>query len=184
MTAVPATHGAGVELTCDDCGSVRAIDDQGPYDAASVHLAITATGWSGSPYARGPHRCPVCGGDNGFPAPTPRRLARVSIALTSPAALVRVSGDLDRDVVADLRGALTDALAVRAFAVVDLTMAGAVVPAGLDTLVRARNAAWRKAGDLLLAAPSPALRTVLRQHSAFRMFDTVPQAITAAWTND
>jgi anti-anti-sigma regulatory factor len=112
----------------------------------------------------------------------PGRFARVSIALTSPAALVRVGGDVDRDVVADLRGALRDALAVRTFAVVDLTTAGAIVPAGLDTLARARNAAWRKAGDLLLAAPSPVLRRILRQHSAFRTFDTVPQAVTAAWT--
>ena len=182
MTAVPATHGVGVELTCDECGTVRSIDDQGPYDAASVFLAVTATGWSGSPYARGPHRCPVCGGGNGFPAADPGRFARVSIALTSPAALVRVSGDLDRDVVADLRGALHEAVAVRTFAIVDLTTAGLIVPAGLDALVRARNAAWRKAGDLLLAAPSPVVRRTLRQHSAFRTFDTVPQAITAAWT--
>jgi anti-anti-sigma factor len=75
--------------------------------------------------------------------------------------LVRVTGDVDDDVVPALRSTLDSAVALRPFVIVDLTMAGAITSPGLGTLVRARNAVRRRGGELLLAAPSRFVQTVL-----------------------
>jgi anti-anti-sigma factor len=110
---------------------------------------------------------------------------RVSIAVTSPAALVRVSGDVDVGIVPALRTTLDNAVALRPFVIVDLTAAGTIVPDGLGTLIRARTASRRRGGELLLAAPYQVVRTTLwsmRLHTVFRIFDSVPEAITAALT--
>jgi anti-anti-sigma factor len=104
----------------------------------------------------------------------------VDIALTSVAALVRVRGDLDP---AALRQALDSAVALRPVVIVDLIGVGAVDSLGLGMLMRARNAARRRGGDVLLVVSSRFARSVLRaqrMHDAFRTFGTVPQAITAA----
>ena len=64
-------------------------------------------------------------------------------------------------------------------------MIGSGLPAGLTdagTLVRARHAARRHHGELLLAAPSRFIPTVLRTmrlHTAFRTFTTLRQAVAA-----
>ncbi|WP_127502983.1 STAS domain-containing protein [Actinoplanes solisilvae] len=113
------------------------------------------------------------------------RPASVSIALTTPAALVRVSGDVDVDIVSELRQRLDEAVALRPVVIVDLTAAGTIDSLCLGILVRARNAARRNGGDVLLVIAGDFLMTVLkaqRLHDAFRTFDTVPQAITAAST--
>jgi anti-sigma B factor antagonist len=103
--------------------------------------------------------------------------------VTSPAAVVRVTGDIDLDVVADLRAGLENAAALRPYVIADLTGAGTIDSLGLGALVRGRGAARQRGGDLLLVAPSRFVQTVLRTmrlHTAFRTFGTVPQAITAA----
>jgi len=71
----------------------------------------------------------------------------------------------------------------RAQVVVDLAKVPTIDPAGLGILVRARQAARRRHGDLLVAGMSRYVRTVMRTmqlHSAFTTFDTVQQALTAA----
>ena len=111
------------------------------------------------------------------------RPASVSIALTSPAAIVRLTGDVDVDIVSELRQRLDDAVALRPVVIVDLSAAGTIDSLCLSILVRARNAARRRGGDVLLVIDGDFLLTVLkaqRLHDAFRTFDTVPQAITAA----
>ena len=111
------------------------------------------------------------------------RPANVSIALTSPASIVRVTGDVDVDIVSELRDKLDEAVALRPVVIVDLTAAETVDSLCLSLLIRARNAARRRGGDVLLVVPSEFMLTVLRVqrlHDAFRAFDTVPQAITAA----
>lgn len=116
-----------------------------------------------------------------------RPAGRVSIAVTSPAALVRVTGDIDLALLGTLRGTLDDAVALRPYVIVDLTAAGAIASAGFGTLGRARTTARRGGGDLLLVSPAPVLRTAVgsgRPHTAFRTFRTVPQAITAVLTSD
>lgn len=107
---------------------------------------------------------------------------RVGLTLTTTAVVVRLAGDVDLDVVDDLRTALDDAVALRPYVIVDLTAAAAVDSLGLNTLVRGRNAARRNGGELLLVGPSRFVQTVLRTmrlHTAFRVFETVPQALTA-----
>ena len=111
------------------------------------------------------------------------RPASVSIALTSPAAIVRLTGDVDVDIVSELRQRLDDAVALRPVVIVDLSAAGTIDSLCLSILVRARNAARRRGGDVLLVIDGDFLLTVLkaqRLHDAFRTFTTVPQAITAA----
>ncbi|MCA2219044.1 STAS domain-containing protein [Jidongwangia harbinensis] len=75
--------------------------------------------------------------------------------------LVRVAGDVDTGVVAELRAALETALAEHPRIIMDLTRAATIDSVGLGTVVRARQAARRRGGDLLLAAPSRFVQTVL-----------------------
>jgi anti-anti-sigma factor len=108
---------------------------------------------------------------------------RVDVELGPAAAVVRVRGDLDLDVAPGLRAALERATAARPYVVVDLSEAGVIDAAGLGALVRARNSARRRQGELLLAGPSRFVQTVLRTmrlHTAFRSFGTVEQAVAAA----
>ncbi|MEV4704322.1 STAS domain-containing protein [Actinoplanes sp. NPDC049316] len=194
MTAVSTTHSPAVELTCDGCGTTTTVDGCGWLDADVVYVPVAAVGWTGSPYARGQHRCPSCAaGDASRPAlprqPGPRdeAPAHVALTVTSPAVLIRVTGDIDLDLVPDLRTGLETAVALRPYVIVDLTAARTVDSLGLGALVRGRSAARQRGGDLLLVAPSRFVQTVVRTmrlHRAFRMFDTVPQAITAALAAD
>lgn len=193
MTAVPATRGAGVQLICDGCGRVTTADGCGLHDAEVVYVAVTAVGWAGSAFARGPHRCPSCEASAPPPPPPPRRPAGAPVTgcvaqqTTRHAAVVSVTGDIDAAVVPQLRSALDAAVAARPQVVVGLTRAGVIDSAGLGVLVRARQAARRRGGDLLLAGPSRFVHTVLRTmrlHTAFPTFDTVPQALTAARAAD
>jgi anti-anti-sigma factor len=97
--------------------------------------------------------------------------------------VVGVVGDLDIDVVGELRAALDTALQAHPRVVVDLGEAGTIDSVGLSEIVRGRQSARRRGGDLLLAAPSRFVRTVLhtmRLDTAFPMFDSVAQAMSAA----
>ncbi|MCO8275570.1 STAS domain-containing protein [Actinoplanes sp. TRM 88003] len=103
--------------------------------------------------------------------------------MTSNAALVRVTGDIDLDVIGELRDVLDSAVALRPVVIVDLISAGTIDSLGLAVLAGTRDAARRRGGDLLLVAAGHFTRGVLtarRLQTAFRVFDTVPQAITAA----
>lgn len=189
MTAVPGTCGTGIRLICDGCGVTADTDGGGLHDAEVVYVAVSAIGWTGSPFARGRHRCPSCSvGAAGAPRRPQRPAAvgpldRIAVELAPQAAVVHVSGDVDLDVSGELRAALDAAVEAQPYVVVDLTRAGTIDSAGLGTLVRARNAARRRAGELTLAGPSRFVQTVLRTmrlHTAFRMFPSVRQAIAAA----
>ena len=191
MTAVPAAEGAGVQLICDGCGRVGTTDGCGLHDSDVVYVAVAAIGWAGSAFARGPHWCPGCKTAQPPAGRAARRSAtgttgaqgRVSQRRTRFAAVVDITGDIDVDIVAQLRTALNSAVAARTQVVVGLAQVRAIDSAGLGVLVRARRAARRRNGDLLLASPSRFVRTVLRTmrlHNAFPTFDTVQQAMTAA----
>lgn len=97
--------------------------------------------------------------------------------------VVRVIGDVDLSVATALRTAFENALAAHPWIIVDLRRAGSVDSVGLGVLIAARQAARRRAGDLLLAAAPPSFAPVLhaaRLGAVFATFDTVPQAITFA----
>jgi anti-anti-sigma factor len=190
MTAVSAARGTGVRLICDVCGASAPAEGGGLHDADLVYVAVASIGWSGAPFARGPHRCPRC---SSGAAPVVRQRAhrgtcpeaaeRVSVTLERSVALVRVIGDLDVVVADELRGALERAALARPTVIVDLTAAHTIDPAGLGALVRARNAARRRQGELVLAGPSRFVQTVLRTmrlHTAFRVFRSPGEALAAA----
>jgi anti-sigma B factor antagonist len=189
MTAVPTAVGTGVQLICDGCGDVAVADGCGLHDAEVVYVAVSEIGWTGSAFARGPHRCPGCEtpvpqsrSRERRPAADAAATGRVSGHHTSFGAVVRVVGDLDIDVVDDLRVAVDTALEAHARVIVDLSRAATIDSVGLSAIVRARQSARRRGGDLLLAAPSRFVRTVLhtmRLDTAFPMFDSVPQAMSA-----
>ena len=106
----------------------------------------------------------------------------MSLALEPSAAVVTVSGDVDIDIADELRALLERAAGERRNVILNLTMAHTIDAAGLGTLVRARNAARRRQGELLLAGPSPFIQTVLRTmrlHTAFRVFRSPDEAATA-----
>jgi anti-sigma B factor antagonist len=189
MTAVAGTGSTRVQLICDGCGVTAETDGGGMHDAEVVYVAVAGVGWTGSPFARGRHRCPRC---SAVVPVAPRQQARpatagssgrVSVQVLSAAAVVRVTGDVDMDVCDELRSALQSAVAARRQVVVDLTRAGVIDSAGLGALVRARNAARQRAGELILAGPSRFVQTVLRTmrlHTAFRVFSSAEQAVAAA----
>jgi anti-anti-sigma factor len=195
MTAVATASGTGVRLICDGCGKVADTTGCGLYDAEVVYVAVAEIGWAGSLFARGQHRCPDCeprslqgrgylpgrGYEPRSGSETPAS-GRASRHLTRSAGLVRVVGDVDIDGVGELRTALDAALERHCQVIVDLTGAASLDSITVSAIVRTRRSARRRGGDLVLAAPSPFLRTVLqtiRQDTAFRIFDTVPQAMSA-----
>ena len=103
--------------------------------------------------------------------------------MTPPAAVLRVVGDVDLAVIGELRAALDEAVRRRPHVIVDLTRVGTIDSLGVGALVRGRNRARRADGDLLLVAPSGFVQTVLRGmrlDAAFRVFDSVPHALTDA----
>jgi anti-anti-sigma factor len=112
-------------------------------------------------------------------------LDRVSITqhVMAGISVVRVVGDIDLDVVTTLRAALDAAIAAQEWVIVDLSRAETVDSVGLSVLVTASFAARRAGGDLLLAAPSRFLSSVLRSArlaTVLAVYDTLPQAISAA----
>lgn len=183
MTAVPTATGPGVQLICDGCGDVALAGGGALPDAEVVYVAVAEVGWTGSAFAQGPHRCPGCE----TPVPQGRRPAgdtaptgRVSGRQTEAGAVVRVAGDVDIDVVGELRAALDAAVEAHPRVVVDLGGAGTIDSVGLSALVRGRQAARKRGGDLVLAAPSRFVRTVLhtmRLDAAFPIFDSVAAAV-------
>lgn len=186
MTAVPDMSSSGVQLICDGCGEVASTTGCGLHDADVVYVAVAAIGWTGTAFARGPHHCPRCSTSL---APAGRRKVppaaapeRVAVETTPTAAVVRIAGDVDLDVAAELRAAFETAAASRPYVIADLSRAATIDSLGLGTVVRARNMARRQQSELLLAGPSRFVRTVLRTmrlHTAFRTFATVRQALAA-----
>lgn len=99
------------------------------------------------------------------------------------AALLRVAGDIDVNVAAALRAALDAALERYDWIIMDAARVGVVDSVGLHVLVTASLTTRGRGGDLLIAAPSRLLLSVLhlmRPATSFSLFDTVPQAMTKA----
>ena len=107
----------------------------------------------------------------------------ITLRTTAGASLVQLVGDMDLDVVARLRTTLGVAMAAHCWLIVDLSRVRHVDSVALNALVQAGLTARRNGGDLLVAAPPAALRAVLRSArlaTVFLVYDTVPQAMTAA----
>jgi len=95
------------------------------------------------------------------------------------ASLVRLVGDIDLDVVPALQTAFESAAAAHSWVIVDLSRVRIIESVGLSVLVTAGFVARKDGGDLLVAAPPKFLRTA-RLAATLSVYDTLPQAMTAA----
>ncbi|MEU4569802.1 STAS domain-containing protein [Micromonospora sp. NPDC023956] len=153
-------------LTCDTCGeSTTGLACVLP-DAEVVWTLVTDLGWSGSPFASGPHRCPHCsllpGAEErtGCDAHGPGGV--LGIDHVEDVTVVTSVGDVDLDTGDTLRAALHHAADMGGDVVVDLGRVHLLDSTGLGLLVRAQREARERGATLCLAAPSAFVRTVLR----------------------
>ncbi len=149
MTVVPDDN--MMTLICDGCGETAASTAVVLPDDEVVWTLVSEHGWSGSPFATGPHRCAGC-----TPPPPGRDVP------------VQPLGGPDHDEVTEaattadpLRTALSDATEHEGRLVVDLSAVEQIDSVGLGLLVRARQEARQRGAELCLHAPSRFVLTVL-----------------------
>ncbi|BBH70115.1 hypothetical protein ACTI_68000 [Actinoplanes sp. OR16] len=109
-------------------------------------------------------------------------MQHVSLKLEASVAVVRVSGDIDLDTAVELWAVLEEAVAACPAVVVDLSDADVVDSTGVGALIRGRNAARSRSGELVLAGSSAFLRTVLetmRLTAELPTYRTVDEAVAA-----
>lgn len=95
--------------------------------------------------------------------------------------VVDLEGDLDIQVAASMRKWLTAACEAKRNLVLDMTAVKFVDSTGLGVMVRAHQAAKRNGGQVVLAAPSRFLLTILqtmRLEPVFPTFATADLAVT------
>lgn len=149
MTVVP--DDPLMTLICDSCGTVAS----GPAcvlpDAEVVWTFVAEQGWTGSPFATGPHRCPRC---ELLPAPTPQAraprradpLGVLGVEHLDEVAIVTAAGDLDIATGDDLHGVLAEAVDADRHVVVDLVRVHLIDSTALGVLVRAGRRPGTAAG--------------------------------------
>ncbi|WBB80746.1 STAS domain-containing protein [Micromonospora sp. WMMD882] len=165
MTVVPEDR--LMTLICDTCGEAATGRAYVLPDAEVVWTLVTDLGWSGSPFASGPHHCPHCsllapptGGHASCDDHGPGGI--LGIDHVDDVTVVTPTGDIDLDTGDTLRAALSHAADMGGDVIVDLTRVHLVDSAGLGLLVRAHLDARDRGATLCLATPSPFVRTVLR----------------------
>ncbi|MEV4662682.1 STAS domain-containing protein [Micromonospora echinofusca] len=184
MTVVPDEH--LMTLICDNCGDTTTGTACVLPDAEVVWTLVAEHGWSGSPFATGPHRCPRCslpgldvGGDTVGQGGQPGG-GVLGVDHLDDVAVVTAAGDIDADAADELRSALRQAVDVCGHVVVDLTHVHLIDAAGLGLLVRAHRDARERGAVLCLAAPSRFIRTVLhtmRLDGLFPVFASPQEAL-------
>lgn len=190
MTAVPGQVANMIDLICDRCGDVLSCRADHLRDLEVVWPLLTDQGWAGSPFATGQHTCPGCAaGQLRAPSaaaaatwPVRKHIARdVALRQDPHAAVVVVTGDIDRLLVSTMQAALTRAATLHRNTALDLSAVELVDPIGLSVLVRGHMQARKRGGHLCLAAPSRFVLTVLhtmRLDDALPVFDDLPSALT------
>ncbi|MEU8153249.1 STAS domain-containing protein [Micromonospora sp. NPDC048986] len=183
MTVVPDEN--LMTLICDTCGeTIRGTACVLP-DAEVVWTLVAEHGWSGSPFATGPHRCPHC---SLLPASSGGHASRddhgpggvLGIDHLDGTTVIAATGDIDLDTGDNLRTALRHVAEVGGHVVVDLSRVHIIDSTGLGLLVRAHRDARERGVTLCLAAPSRFIRTVLhtmRLDGAFPIFDSREDAL-------
>ncbi|MGN9809367.1 STAS domain-containing protein [Micromonospora sp. BQ11] len=183
MTVVPDDH--LMTLICDTCGDTITAPACVLPDAEVVWTFVAEHGWSGSPFATGPHRCPSCSllPPSGRTHPScdshgPGGI--LGIDHLDEATVVTVAGDIDLDTGDTLRTALRHTAEMGGHVVVDLSRVHVIDSTSLGLLVRAHRDARERGVTLCLAAPSRFIRTVLhtmRLDVAFPIFDSRDHAL-------
>lgn len=173
-----------VTLVCDTCSDTADVACALP-DAQVVWPLVSEQGWSGSPFAAGPHRCPHCsalgpstGGAGVCEGHGPSGI--LGIDHVDGVTVVVAAGDVDLDTGDTLRSALAHAREMGGHVLVDLTRVHLIDSTGLGLLVRAHRDAVERGAVLCLAAPAEFVRTVLytmRLDQVFPIFDSHAEAL-------
>jgi anti-anti-sigma factor len=185
MTVVPLSAGVAV-LICDRCG----VQDQTAAvtrDSDVVWPLVADAGWTGSPFAIGPHSCPQCGDavpqtvTPVRPPSAPAHGASYGVRAHDDVDAVVVTPliDIEADFAETLRDGLTAAVSTSRHVVLDLHAVHLIDSAGLGLLVRAHQDARHRGGSLSLIAPSRYVRTVLHTMRLDTVFPTYPDEQTA-----
>lgn len=180
MTVVPRTAGTAT-LICDRCG-VQDRAAAATHDSDVVWPLVADAGWTGSPFATGPHRCPRCGDAVPEPAtpvhepPAPAHGASYGIQTHDDMDTVIVTplADIDAGFAQTLRDGLTAAVSASRHVVLDLHAVHMIDSAGLGLLVRAHQEAKHRGGSLCLISPSRYVLTVLHTMRLDTVFATYP----------
>lgn len=187
MTVVPGDTGTATVI-CDRCGTEDSAGGATP-GSDLVWPLIAGLGWTGSPFATGPHCCPGCT----FAAPAQPPVADpgsrshgasydIRTSDDFGAAVITPLTDLDAHLVERLRDDLMRAAALHEHVVVDLHAVRSIDSAGLGLLVRARQEAKQHDATFDLVAPSRFVLTVLhtmRLDGVFRAFPDLEAALRA-----
>ncbi|RKN47839.1 STAS domain-containing protein [Micromonospora endolithica] len=171
MTVVPEEN--TMILICDGCGDTAASAAVVLPDAEVVWTLVSDHGWSGSPFATGPHRCTRC-----TPLPGADGMPLGVDDLDGP----DVVGTAPRSASDALRDALARSVERDGRMAVDLTGVDQIATTDLGLLVRARQEARQRGVVLWLVAPSRFVLTVLhtmRLDGAFPIAATRAEALGA-----
>jgi anti-anti-sigma factor len=185
MIVMPRAAGTAV-LICDRCGlqdSAEAVT----HDSDVVWPLVATAGWTGSPFATGPHCCPRC--DDARPEPLtplhdpPPPTHGASFAVRPredvDAVVLTPLADIDSAFAETLRDGLTAALGTSRHLVLDLHAVHLIDSAGLGLLVRTHQEAKHRGGSLCLVAPSRFVLTVLHTMRLDMIFTSYPDEQTA-----
>lgn len=173
MTALPTRDRENLTLICDECGRRLAGISSTLRNWDVVWALVSKHGWTGSPLAIGPHRCPDCAG--GVPPAASERVPRpvwhASVRTVGAASVVELHGDLDVLVADRLREVLEQACAAHPNVVLDLTNVRLIDSTALGVLVRAHQTVKPKGGHVCLAAPS---RFIIASLGTMRLLPIFP----------
>jgi anti-anti-sigma factor len=182
MTVVPADH--LMSLICDDCGdTITGIAHVLP-DAEVVWTLVFEHGWTGSPFAAGPHLCPRCSRqpeDGGYDGAGGARKPGLDDAL-GVGGLDGVGDDRTAGhpgPAEAVRRALAEAVTLDRQVLVDLAEVRTIDSTGLGLLVRAHQEARQDGKVLCLVAPSRFVRTVLHTMRLDSVFPVIPTRTVA-----
>ncbi|SCL13524.1 anti-anti-sigma factor [Micromonospora nigra] len=183
MTVVPDDN--LMTLICDSCGETTTSTACVLPDAEVVWTLVSEHGWSGSPFATGPHRCPRCsllpiGARLTDAGPQADGGGLLAVDHVDDVAVLAAAGHVAPDTGEALRAALDDVVEVAGTIVVDLSQVQVIDPVGLGMLVRAHRDARERGAGLCLAAPSRFVRTVLhtmKLDGVFPTYDSLDEAL-------
>ncbi|SCL53157.1 anti-anti-sigma factor [Micromonospora eburnea] len=182
MTVVPADH--LMSLICDDCGDTITGTACVLPDAEVVWTLVFEHGWTGSPFASGPHFCPRCtaqpadGGDEGpDSARTPEFDDVLGVGDLDGVGDDRAAGSAEP--AEPVRRALAEAVTLGRQVLVDLAEVRTIESVGLGLLVRAHQDARQDGKVLCLVAPSRFVRTVLHTMRLDSVFPVIPTRAAA-----
>lgn len=186
MTALPGNEPDTITVICDHCGHKHDGIESSIRYWDVVWALITKRGWSGTPAAIGPHRCPDCTDTVEVAAASPLWHGRPLVARTTDGHLVvELHGDQDLLVVDQMRAALTTASEQGCHVLVDLADVRTIDAHALGLLVRAHQTTKTHGHRLCLIAPSRFVVAVLHTMRLRGVFPDFPtRKAAAAWLAD